>query len=111
MVRAIPRRLGRAVWPLMVMTLVALAVYVSGGRLLLNALPRVQQDIEQLLSQRVSGDIRIGEISGSMDGFSPRLHLIDFSILDGGNGRLDSATCGQPAVKPLAEFTQWCTAL
>ena len=86
MVRAIPRRLGRAVWPLMVMTLVALAVYVSGGRLLLNALPRVQQDIEQLLSQRVSGDIRIGEISGSMDGFSPRLHLIDFSILDGETG-------------------------
>ena len=68
MVRAIPRGLGRAVWPLMVVTLVALAVYVSGGRLLLNALPGVQQDIEQLLSQRLSGDIRIGEISGSMDG-------------------------------------------
>lgn len=86
MVRAIPRRLGRAVWPLMVVTLVALAVYVSGGRLLMNALPRVQQDIEQLLSQRVSGDVRIGQISGSMDGFSPRLDLLDFSILDGEAG-------------------------
>lgn len=86
MVRAIPRGLGRAVWPLMVVTLVALAVYVSGGRLLLNALPGVQQDIEQLLSQRLSGDIRIGEISGSMDGFTPRLDLIDFSILDGETG-------------------------
>ena len=70
----------------MVMALVSLATYVSGGRLLLGALPRVQQDIEQLLSQRFSGDIRIGQISGAMEGFSPRLDLIDFVVLDSQTG-------------------------
>ena len=54
MVSVIPKNLGRTVWPLMVMALVSLAIYVSGGRLLLGALPRVQQDIEHLLSQRFS---------------------------------------------------------
>ena len=69
MVSVIPKNLGRTVWPLMVMALVSLAIYVSGGRLLLGALPRVQQDIEQLLSQRFSVDIRIRQISGAMEGF------------------------------------------
>ena len=70
----------------MVMALVSLAIYVSGGRLLLGALPKVQQDIEQLLSQRFSGEIRIGQISGAMEGFSPRLDLIDFVVLDSQTG-------------------------
>ena len=86
MVSVIPKRLGRTVWPLMVMALVSLAIYVSGGRLLLGALPKVQQDIEQLLSQRFSGEIRIGQISGAMEGFSPRLDLIDFVVLDSQTG-------------------------
>ena len=86
MVSVIPKNLGRTVWPLMVLALVSLAIYVSGGRLLLGALPRVQQDIEQLLSQRFSGDIRIGQISGAMEGFSPRLDLTDFVVLDSETG-------------------------
>ena len=82
MVSAIPRKLGRAVWPSMVTALVLLAVYVSGGRLLLGALPNVQDDIESLLSQRFQFDISIGQISGTMDGFSPRLTLSDFEVTD-----------------------------
>ena len=82
MVSAIPRKLGRAVWPSMVTALVLLAVYVSGGRLLLGALPNVQDDIEHLLSQRFQFDISIGQISGTMDGFSPRLTLSDFEVTD-----------------------------
>ncbi len=70
----------------MVMALVSLAIYVSGGRLLLGALPRVQPDIEQLLSQRFSGDIRVGQINGAMEGFSPRLDLTDFVVLDSQTG-------------------------
>ena len=61
MVSAIPRKLGRAVWPSMVTTLVLLAV-LSGGRLLLGALPNVQDDIERLLSQHFQFDISIGQI-------------------------------------------------
>ena len=86
MVSRTPKNLGRTVWPLMVMALVSLAIYVSGGRLLLGALPLVQQDIEQLLSQRFSGDIRIGQMSGAMEGFSPRLDLTDFVVLDSQTG-------------------------
>ncbi len=86
MVSMTPKNLGRTVWPLMVMALVSLAIYVSGGRLLLGALPLVQQDIEQLLSQRFSGDVRIGQISGAMEGFSPRLDLTDFVVLDSQTG-------------------------
>jgi uncharacterized protein (TIGR02099 family) len=86
MVSVIPKSLGRTVWPLMVMALVSLAVYVSGGRLLLGALPGVKQDIAQLLSERFSGDIRIGQISGAMEGFSPRLDLTDFVVLDSQTG-------------------------
>lgn len=86
MVRAIPKHVGRLIWPLMVLTLVALAIYVSGGRLLMGALPQMRHDIEQLLSDGVSGDVLIGELSGAMDGFSPRLHLVDFSIRDQDSG-------------------------
>ena len=86
MVRAIPKHVGRLIWPLMVLTLVALAIYVSGGRLLMGALPQMRYDIEQLLSDGVAGDVSIGELRGAMDGFSPRLHLVDFSIRDQDTG-------------------------
>ena len=82
MVRAIPKHLGQLIWPLMVVTLVVLAVYISGGRLLMGALPQMQYEIEQLLSDGVSGEVLIGELSGTMDGFSPRLNLVDFAISD-----------------------------
>ena len=64
MVRAIPRKLGRAVWPSMVTALVLLAVYVSGGRLLLGVLPNVQDYIETLLSQRFQLDISWRDLWG-----------------------------------------------
>ena len=86
MVRAIPKQLGRLIWPLMVLTLVTLAIYVSGGRLLMGALPQMRYDIEQLLSDGVSGEVLIGGLSGTMDGFSPRLNLVDFSIRDEDTG-------------------------
>ena len=80
MVSALPRSLGQAVWPIMVSALVGLAIYVSGGGLLLSALPRFQADIEDLLSQRISGKVTAEAISGTMDGFSPRLSLSQFVL-------------------------------
>ena len=52
MVRAIPRNMGRIVWPAMVLALIGLAIYVSGGRVLLGALPKFQTDIEAAVAQR-----------------------------------------------------------
>ena len=103
MVRAIPKQLGRLIWPLMVLTLVALAVYVSGGRLLMGALPQMRYDIEQLLSDGVSGEVLIGGLSGTMDGFSPRLNLVDFSIRDEDTGN----TVQLPAAS--IRFNPWQT--
>ena len=104
MASVIPKSLGRTVWPLMVMALVGLAIYVSGGRLLLGALPRFQQDIEQQLSQRFSGDIRIGQISGAMEGFSPRLDLTNFVVLDNQTGAAISLPEASIRLNPWASL-------
>ena len=85
MVSALPRRLGQAVWPVMVTALVTLAVYVSGGRLLLGAMPQFQSDIEALLSQRIPGHVSVERITGSMDGFSPRLRLTELTLQNEAN--------------------------
>ena len=85
MVSALPRRLGQAVWPVMVTALVTLAIYVTGGRLLMGALPQFQTDIEELLSQRVPGRVNIERITGSMDGFSPRLSLTKLTLQNEAN--------------------------
>jgi len=86
MVRAIPRNMGRIVWPAMVLALIGLAIYVSGGRVLLGALPKFQTDIEAAVAQRFDTDITIGAITGAMDGFSPRLNLVDLSLMDAVTG-------------------------
>ena len=111
MVSVLPKSLGRTVWPLMVMALVSLAIYVSGGRLLLGALPRVQEDIEHLLSQRFSSDIRIGQISGAMEGFSPRVDLTDFVVLDSETGAAILATRGQHQVESWESLLSGAPAL
>ena len=85
MVNALPRRLGQAVWPVMVTALVTLAVYVSGGRLFLGAIPQFQSDMEALLSQRMPGRVSVERITGSMDGFSPRLRLTELTLRNKAN--------------------------
>ena len=43
----------------MVMMLVVLAIYVSGGRLLMGALSDFQDEIEHALSQRIPGEVSV----------------------------------------------------
>ena len=86
MVRAIPRNVGQIVWPAMVLALIGLAIYVSGGRVLLGALPRFHADIEAAVSESIDAEITIGAITGVMDGFSPRLNLVDLSLTDASTG-------------------------
>ena len=82
MVNVLPRRLGRAIWPIMVSALVSLAIYVSGGKLIIGALPQFKADIEQVLSQQLPGRVSFATISGNMDGFSPRLSITQFALQD-----------------------------
>ncbi len=69
----------------MVSALVVLAIYVSGGRLLLGALPQFQDEIEDLLSQRIPGRVSVERVSGSMDRFSPRLRLTEVALQNEAN--------------------------
>ena len=80
MVRAVPLRLGQIVWPSMVGVLVLMAIYVSGGRVLMGALPTLSSDITALLSRQIAGDVLIGEIRGGMEGFSPRIEIKALSV-------------------------------
>jgi len=80
MVKSVPRRLGHIIWPAMVTMLVLLAIYVSGGRLLMGALPGFQDEIERALSQRVPGEVSVAGMVGSMEGFSPTVSFSQFSI-------------------------------
>ena len=80
MVSSVPQKLGRIIWPAMVTMLVVLAIYVSGGRLLMGALPSFQAEIERALSQRVPGEVSVDGILGGMEGFSPTVSFSQFSI-------------------------------
>ena len=82
MVKAIPRVLGRIIWPSLVTSIVVLAIYVSGGRLLMAALPGLQQQMIQALSQQLPFRVTVGAVAGQMDGFSPRVELRDLAVLD-----------------------------
>ncbi len=64
----------------MVTMLVVLAIYVSGGRLLMGALSGFQDEIERALSQRVPGEVSVAGIVGGMEGFSPTVSFSQFSI-------------------------------
>ena len=66
----------------MVSALVSLAIYVSGGKLIIGALPQFKADIEQVLSQQLPGRVSFATISGNMDGFSPRLSITQFALQD-----------------------------
>ena len=80
MVRSVPLRLGHVIWPAMVTMLVLLAIYVSGGRLLMGALSDFQDEIERALTQRIPGEVSVAGIVGGMEGFSPTVSFSQFSI-------------------------------
>ena len=83
MIKSIPQTLGRMIWPAMVLSLVLLAIYVSGGRLFMSALPGLQAQFRQELAEFLPSDFSIGSVSGRMDGFSPRFDLTDVSFGQG----------------------------
>ena len=62
------------------MMLVVLAIYVSGGRLLMGALSDFQDEIELALSQRIPGEVSVAGVVGGMEGFSPTVSFSRFSI-------------------------------
>ena len=86
MARVLPQLLGRIVWPLMVVTLVCLAIYVSSGRLAMRAISNAQSEVSEVLSSVANGEVSIGAIKGEMAGFSPRIQIEDLTIRDDASG-------------------------
>jgi uncharacterized protein YhdP len=86
MARGLPQLLGRIIWPLMVVTLVGLAIYVSSGRLAMRAISNAQSEVSAVLSSVANGDVSIGAIKGEMAGFSPRIQIEDLAIRDDASG-------------------------
>jgi uncharacterized protein YhdP len=86
MARGLPQLLGRIIWPLMVVTLVGLAIYVSSGRLAMRAISNAQTEVSAVLSSVANGDVSIGAIKGEMAGFSPRIQIEDLAIRDDASG-------------------------
>jgi uncharacterized protein (TIGR02099 family) len=73
-------RLLRRLWHVAVTLLVLLAVYQTGGRLLMASLGGQKEGIEAQLSQLLGARVTIGEVRGSWFRFSPSLELDELTI-------------------------------
>ncbi len=77
-------RLVRRLWHLAVALLVLLALYQTGGRLLMPRLGGQKTGIEAQLSQLLGATVTIGELRGGWFRFSPTFELTDITITAGG---------------------------
>ncbi|MEE4202502.1 MAG: AsmA-like C-terminal region-containing protein [Halieaceae bacterium] len=80
MAERLHRWVGAVLWRAALAIVIVLAVYVSGSRVLLSAMPRWSPWLVQTLEQRVGGDIEVGRLNGRLNTFSPEFELIDLSI-------------------------------
>ena len=73
-------RLGSVLWRVLVLLLVALAIYVSAGRLLMANLERWQVDVLQVVNSNVPFIVEAGRVSGQWRGFAPEIILSDLRL-------------------------------
>ena len=74
------RWVGNLFWRLMLVTAVALAIYVSVGRLVLSALPQYQAALLSTLTTRMGLALDVSAISGRLQGFAPVIVLHDVTF-------------------------------
>lgn len=98
-------RLLRRLWHLVVLLLVTLAVYQTGGRIFMARLGGQQGRVEGQLSQLLGANVTIGELRGSWFRFSPAFELDDLVIVAPGGERhaLRRVTVELDAVDSLLE--------
>lgn len=60
--------------------MILLAIYVSGSRVLLGALPRWSPWLIDRLEERSGGQIEVSRLEGRLNTFSPEFDLVDFAI-------------------------------
>lgn len=90
-------RILRRLWQLAITLLVLLAVYMTGGRLLMPLVAGQVAGIETQLSQALGATVTIGELRGSWFRFSPALEIRDLTLTTG--------TAADPQRHGLAQLT------
>lgn len=65
----------RHLWWLVTLAVLAMTAYVVAGRQLMQVVPEWRQPLEQLVAQRTGLPLRIGSLSGRMEGLTPVFHL------------------------------------
>ena len=80
MVERLHRGLGTFLWRLLLFSIVALAIYVTGMRGLLDTLPGYREVIIAQLSDTLGTPINVESVSGDLDGFTPQLALTGLTV-------------------------------
>lgn len=79
-------RLGSWLWWLLVLLVVALAIYVSAGRYLMANMGSLRGQIVSMLNERLPFSVDVGSISGKWLAFSPEIDFRDLVITQGDSG-------------------------
>ena len=65
----------KKVWTLAIILLVALAVYVSLGRVMLPRVAQYQSQIQSYLSEKLGAPVSFQQLSGNWQSFEPAVSL------------------------------------
>lgn len=89
MILRVGKSIGGAIlqvsFAVLLVMLVALALYVSLGRQLAPMVGNYTEEVEQRLSQMLDADVQIGSIDGEWERFGPRFLIQDLQIVARGN--------------------------
>lgn len=78
--RAPLQRLAAALWRLLVIAVVLLAVYVAAGRVLTANVSTLQDELLHVLNERLPFELSAANVTGRMEAFSPELVFTDLRL-------------------------------
>ena len=65
----------RLIWVTVILVILVAASYESLGRVMLPRLPQYQSQIEDYVSERLGGEVKVGSLAGNWDNFQPIIDL------------------------------------
>ncbi len=104
MILQLSKSIGRAIlqvsFAVLLVMLVALALYVSLGRQLAPMVGNYTAEVEQRLSQMLDADVKIGSIEGEWERFGPRFLISNLQITARGNAGSDPLVLEHVSIAP-----------
>jgi uncharacterized protein YhdP len=98
------RWLGRTIWRLLLIAIVCMAVYVSGGRILLSNLSPLQSDIQRALQQTTGLSVTFERIQGDMVAFTPLVEIHQLTLSDDRSGFELSVQSARVSIHPWSSL-------